>query len=99
MNVSRRTRRLTITSLLGVTALGMTMIPAAASQAAPASGASLAASSTASGTPKPHVTIKGSPGTFAPTAITATPKKFKTCSAKSADMTIANTTKKPKTIT
>jgi hypothetical protein len=99
MNVSRLTRRLTISSLLGVTALGMAVIPASAGQATPATGASLLTSSVASGTPKPHVTIKGSPGTFAPTALTAKPKKFKTCSAKAADMTIANKTKNPKTIT
>ncbi len=100
MSVSKLTKRLTISSLLGVTALGFTLVPAAASQATPTGSASFATLSISSGSSKPTATIKGSPGTFSPTAITAAPKKFKTtCTAKKADMTFANKSKTSKTIT
>jgi hypothetical protein len=99
MNASRVTRLLTISSLLGATALGTALLPASAGQAAPTVSASLAPSSASTTVAKAHATIKGSPGTFSPKAIKAKPKPFSSCTTKLADLTIANKSKNPKTIT
>jgi hypothetical protein len=98
MQVSRLARRLTIGSLLGVAALAMRVLPTSVSSAA-AAHAGFATGSATGKSSRPNVTIKGSPGTFAPAAVTAVSKKYKSCTAKAADLVIVNETKKPKTIT
>jgi len=99
MKMSRLTRRLTISSLLGITALGMVVIPASVSQAAPTTRAAVIVTSASSPTPRVQVTIKGHAGTFSPTAVTATSATFTTCTKKKVDLVIHNKSKAAHTIT
>ena len=78
------TRRLTVASFAAATALAATIVPAAAAPAAPAA--------------LPAVKVQKGPK-WSPTAVTAAPKAFTTCTKAAADVTLANTTTKSQTVT